>query len=260
MKNKVLYVNGCSFAYGVGIRGNWERLSLGEPGSGRFSDIVASKLGYDELNVAVPGSCNARIARRTALDLIKLKPDLAIIMWSDPARFEFMEPKKKEGISIYSSREYWFNADAVQVRPVSVRDWPRWLRHAFMDYYEFIAVPEKQIFDTLYQMVSTKMIADALGIRCIQIPFKDSFYIELRQILKTNTDTPYLKSLHEFIDILSADKSIFGITENISFDSISGCDIDKSLLSQFPNQLGHPGKEAHSIMADWLLQVINHKI
>ena len=244
MKNKTLYVNGCSFAYGMGVN-----ISERETWKERFSATLSTKIGYEDLNKSVPGSCNQRIARRTALDLISLKPDIAIIVWSDPARFEFVQPHPDR---------YRFGEDCEQVRPLSIYNYPRNKKHAFLDYYNHIASSHTDMFNTLYAMLSTKMIADSLKIPCIQIPFKNAFHRELLKVSGFDNQE-YLDSLNQFIDILSSDDLIFGINDEVSFDSISGCDRDKSLLSGIPDQGGHPGKAAHDIMSNWLYKFITDK-
>lgn len=198
------------------------------------------------MNVSIPGSCNQRIARRTALDLIKYKPDIAIIIWSDPARFEFV---------MDASRRYRHNEDCEQVRPLSVYSYPQKQKHAFLEYYNTISSSQRDIFFTLYNMLATKNIADSLNIPCIQIPFKGTFHRELEKV-KLSRNPDYLNSIEEFLEILSSDSFIYGINDDVSFDSICGCDVDSSLLSTVKNQEGHPNKLAHDIMADWLHQLL----
>ena len=246
MKNKTLYVNGCSFAYGMGIDFlESETIKL------RFSATLASKLGYDEMNRAIPGSCNARIGRRAALDLYQYKPDVSVIVWSDPARFEFVEVGK--------NIKYKYDADAEQVRPFSIHNYPRDRRHAFIGYYEYISSSHRDVYYTLHEMLTIKSIADSLGLKCIQIPFKGTFHRELIKV-SSHGHEDYLNSLNEYLSILSKDNLIFGINEDISFDSISGCDVDMKMLSSVPDQGGHPNKESHDIMAEWLYNFIRKEI
>ena len=246
MNNKILYVNGCSFAYGMGVD-----IQQSETIKKRFSATLSTRLGYEDLNKSIPGSCNARIGRRTALDLYKYKPDIAIIIWSDPARFEFVE--------VARSKLYKYNEDAEQVRPLSIHGYPRPRRHAFLGYYEHISSSHRDVYYTLQEMLTVKVVADSLGINCVQIPFKDTFHRELMKVSKS-TNVDYLASLNEYIEILSEDKFIFGIHDNISFDSISGCDVNPNMLSAIPDQGGHPNKESHDIMADWLYNIIQKEI
>ena len=246
MKNKILYVNGCSFAYGMGVD-----LQRSETLKKRFSATLSAKLGYEDLNKSIPGSCNARIGRRTSLDLYKYKPDIAIVVWSDPARFEFVDPNRDQ--------LYKYNEDAEQVRPLSIHSYPRSRRHAFLSYYEEVSSSHRDVYYTLREMLTVKVIADSLGVKCIQIPFKETFHRELVKVHKTNSED-YLASLHEYVDILSGDSLIFGIHDNISFDSISGCDVNPNMLSAIPDQGGHPNKESHDIMSDWLYNFIQKEI
>lgn len=246
MKNKILYVNGCSFAYGMGIS-----VHEHEAINNRFSASLSQKLGYEDLNKSIPGSCNARIGRRTALDFYQYRPDIAVIVWSDPARFEFADPKR---ISPYKYHE-----DAEQVRPLSVHNYPRERRHAFLGYYEYISSSGRDVYYTLQEMLTVKVIADSLGIKCIQIPFKETFHRELLKVSGSG-HKDYTDTLNEYVEILSKDKMIFGINDSISFDSISGCDVNPTMLSALPDQGGHPNKECHDIMASWLHHFIKENI
>lgn len=245
MKNKTIYVNGCSFAYGIGIDFYESRAK-----ELRFSKTLCDSLGVVEDNRAIPGSCNARISRRTVVDLIKSKPELAIVIWSDPARFEFIEPTSKGS--------YKYPADTEQVRPLSIYNYPRHQRHAFLSYYENISSTNRDVLYTLQNMLSVKVAADMLDIPCIQIPFKGTFYRELMRA-KSSKNPDYINSLNEHIEILSSDQLVFGLNEDISFDSICGADVDKGMLSKLPNQQGHPNKESHDILSDWMLKLISDR-
>ena len=72
MKNdEALYVNGCSYVYGQGVH-KLESICIEQ----RFSKTLSDHLGLIEVNRALPGSCNQRIARRSIIDLIQHKPKL----------------------------------------------------------------------------------------------------------------------------------------------------------------------------------------
>lgn len=244
MKNEILYVNGCSFAYGIGLSRDNENCI-----KQRFSASLSSKIEYLEMNVSVPGSSNSRIARRTVIDLMKYKPSIAIIIWSDPARFEFVQD---------AQRDYRHNEDCEQVRPLSVYSYPTHQKNAFLHYYSHISSSHRDVFNTLYEMLTVKITADSLGIPCIQIPFKGTFHREFTKVQSARNKS-FLKTLEEFKELLCSDSNIYGMTEDISFDSISGCDLDPLLLSEIEDQKGHPNKEAHDIMSEWLYAKLQEK-
>jgi hypothetical protein len=64
-KNMKLYVNGCSFAYGIGIEryapGNMKEV-YAKCEAKRFSKLLADAWKMEEMNMATPGSSNSRIA------------------------------------------------------------------------------------------------------------------------------------------------------------------------------------------------------
>lgn len=242
-KNDSLYVNGCSFAYGIGID---VRESLIK--ENRFSKILADKLNLIEINNSIPGSCNARILRRALIDIPRIRPKLAVIIWSDPARFEVMHNNAVRHRNL---------EDADQVRPLSVYSYPNPTKQAFLDYYSYVSSNHRDVMYTMQYMLTIKILCDALKIPCIQLPFKSSFNRELLKIISNTKNTSLSETIHDYIEELSKDSLIFGITQNISFDSISGCDINPEMLSKLKGQEGHPNAESHKILSEWISALID---
>lgn len=242
MKNDVLYVNGCSFAYGIGINER-ESIVLSE----RFSNTLAHRHNLTELNLSIPGSCNARIFRRAMIDIPKYMPKLAVIVWSDPARFEIMHN---------DTYRFRHDEDAEQVRPLSVYSYSNPRKQAFLDYYSYLSSNHRDVFYTMQGMLSVKVLCDSLNIPCIQLPFKGTFNRELVKILSDIKAPSFSESIHEYIEVLSSSNLIFGITDNISFDSITGCDINPKMLSKIKGQEGHPNRESHMILSNWISNLI----
>lgn len=244
MKNDVIYFNGCSFTYGIGIDElESECITL------RFSKTLADRLGYVELNKSVPGSCNQRIARRTTLDLLKHKPKFAIIVWSDPARFEFIDA---------SHSNYKWEEDAEQVRPTSVYAYPRRKTDGFLQYYKHVASPQRDTLYTLQNMIAVKNVAELVGTKCIQMQFRSEMYASISRCFKSS-NTNFIDTVFDSLDILSNDDLIIGLRDDTSFFKICGAYEDKSVLSKFKNQEGHPNKESHDRYADWLYDFMKDK-
>lgn len=245
MKNNLIYFNGCSFTYGMGIDED-----RNETLKKRFSKTLADSLEMREMNNAVPGSCNARIARRAFNDIRKYTPELVIIVWSDPARTEFVPSN--------TIRSQYDGEDTEQVRPLSIYGYPSFLKNSWDIYYKNISSLYMDVLKTLHNMSTTKMLCDSLSIPCIQLQFTGGFYKDLQKCRDTNHPSfrAYRKTLLEELDYLSSDKHIIGLKTNTSMDSISGCEINPSLRSTIKSQEGHPAGEAHNNMSSWLANYI----
>jgi hypothetical protein len=236
MKNdNILYVNGCSYAYGQGVH-ELESLCIEQ----RFSRTLSDHLGFVEVNKALPGSCNSRIARRTLVDLIQYKPKLAVIVWSDPSRREF-----KNG-PLYHNEPTKYPYDLNQFRVNS----KNCSREVTM-YYEKLNTVQQDLLDTLYHMLSVKILADSMNIPCIQFHFRENFVNDLKDCLKYN-HIHYKSTLFEYINILASDDLVYGLRPNemFSFEKIGGGYIDHT---------GHPNKTSHDNVVKWLIKLIESR-
>lgn len=232
--DEVLYVNGCSYAYGQGVH-ELESLCIEQ----RFSRTLSDHFGLIEVNKAIPSSCNQRIARRTLVDLIKYKPKIAVIIWSDPSRREF-----KYGDMSGRNVKYPFELGQVRVSSKACT------KEVEM-YYQSLSTPQHDLLDTLYHMLSVKILADSMNIPCIQFHFREAFVHDLNHSLKYK-HIHYKSTLLEYINILASDDLVYGIRPNemFSFEKIGGGYIDHT---------GHPNKQSNDNVTKWAIQLIESR-
>jgi hypothetical protein len=238
-KNMKLYVNGCSFAYGIGI----ERYNPGKMQevyskceAKRFSKQLADAWDMEEMNVAVPGSSNSRIARRAFIDIQQHRPERVIIVWSDPSRFEFTD---------YRDEPYGFNADALQLRGSSADfdDIPRSTKKALKVYYEHLSSYHSDLQKTLYHVATIKNLCDSLNIPCVQMWFRNACIDNaLKRGLQTRRQATR-DTLDEYIDYLENDPNIFLFNQERTFEALG-----HNLLCPWDD---HPSEEAHVHAANW---------
>ena len=82
-KNKTLYTNGCSLTFGtdsVPTKKDWTKHS--------WPSYLAKLTGYRLFNHAVENCSNQSIRRRTMQDIYFIRPEVAIICWTNSNRFE----------------------------------------------------------------------------------------------------------------------------------------------------------------------------
>ena len=248
MKNKLL-VNGCSYTYGIGttkIFDSTERLDL------CYGGVLGKKLDYEVSNRAQPGSSNDRILRSTLDEFAHNRPDIAIVMWSDPDRIEFYRPPDVE---------YTWQS-LVQVTPQGVNNVKSWYhREALEQYFSFIHSDERGVLHTATQMQAIQYAAEALDIKLIQFHYKDHFnraYTKSMGLKKEYKDSlpvqTYLKELESISEFFKDRKHAFGFDDNTSFGRlrIEWNDPDSDYSG------GHPGIEGHKLMADWFYEYIEN--
>jgi hypothetical protein len=233
--DEVLYVNGCSYAYGQGIHEK-ESICIEQ----RFSRTLSDYYDLTEVNTALRGSCNQRIARRTLVDLIQYKPKLAVIIWSDISRREFRKSSPFDKISTHLPSEF------KQVTILSDE-----ISEEVDRYYKSLSSLEQDVLDTLYHMLSVKALADSLRIPCIQLHFREHFRQDLRNAMKYNVIS-YKQTLLEYMTILGSDELIYGIRGDnpCSFEMIGGGYLDKT---------SHPDKTSNDNLTKWFIRLIEEK-
>ena len=233
MKNDVLYVNGCSFAYGQGVHRD-ESTSIRE----RFSRTLSDHFGMTEVNKALPGSSNQRIARRTLVDMIQHRPKLAVIIWSDPSRTEFMHTDP-----YYHSGKYPYELGQAKVS--SLKAYPS----AVSVYYNKLRSVEQEVMNTLYHMLAVKIAADSMSIPCIQLHFREGFSKDLSSAIRSRNDR-CKQTIYEYLDILDSDELVYGILgrEMCSFEMLGGGYLDET---------GHPNKVSHDNLAKWIINLVD---
>jgi len=104
----LIYWNGCSFVRGMEIRNRPEDT---------FADIVAKEFGQKYWDNAKVGGSNDRICRTTVDDMIRTPAKLAIIVWSGPNRFEYLDDYNTWRSAVWV--RYKFNTKTLQVYPDS---------------------------------------------------------------------------------------------------------------------------------------------
>jgi hypothetical protein len=222
----MLYVNGDSFSYGVGISSDDEEIR-----EKRFSKLLSNDIGLTEHNVAVPGSCNLRIARRSMIDLYTLKPKFAIITWSDPSRIEFTD---------YRSGRYRFDEDALQLRVSSLK-FDHWMgepaKEALEQYYANLSSPYSDVMHTLQHMLSVDIMCRHLNIPCLQLWFRDTCVSYWMDKTKECPRAAYQRSMEELITILKENKMNRIWNKEDTFESLSQHNFSKK--DDHPNALGH---------------------
>ena len=235
MKNDVLYVNGCSFAYGQGVSES-ESVCIND----RFSKTLSDHFGLTEINNALPGSCNSRIARRTLVDMIQYKPKLAVIIWSDPSRTEF-----KDADMLGRFKKYPFELGQAKVS--SLKYSPK----AVSVYYNKLRSVEQEVMNTLYHMLAVKMAADSMSIPCIQLHFREGFSKDLIYAIRGGNDR-CKQTIYEYLDILNSDELVYGGLgrEMCSFEMLGGGYLDET---------GHPNKVSHDNLTRWIINLVNKK-
>ena len=251
MKNK-LYVNGCSYTFGIGTEPEVDNLDA--PFKHCWGAQLASKLKYDILNDAQPGSCNDRILRSTVKSFITEKPDLAIIMWSDPFRTEMFRPQETEHQKFQSM---------VQITPQGVGNINSFYhREAMENYFTFIESKERAVLRTLSHMLTIDALSEAMGIPCIQFHYKWNFYKAFMNVMEDRSKEVegsiavknLVKELQERVDLLNK-PHIYGIKDGTSFGTLrhEWGDPDSKWSG------GHPDREGHLLMADWFYVELKKK-
>ena len=193
----------------------------------------------EEKNVAIPGSSNMRIARKTFIDLMKYKPELAIIVWSDPSRFEFCD---------YRDTPNDMGADALQLRISSVDfdDIPGDTKKAVTTYYKHLSSYHSDLQRSLYNAATIKNLADSLGITCIQLWFRDAC---IDNALKKGLQSPRTATrlgLEDYLQYLETDPNIWLFDPNKTFETLG-----KGLLCAWDD---HPSEEAHDHVTEYFKQ------
>lgn len=243
----MIYINGCSYTYGIGLcpydeADNCKNRSWGA--------LLSKKLNKEHINDAVPGSSNFRIFRDTVTYLTKNTPDLVIVMWSDPSRTEFFRPGEGELGTI----------GMCQVTPQNTQNIKSFYhREAFESYYSFIHSREMTVLQTLSLQASIYEICKARKIPLIQFQYKnniarylDAVLEDLEPNLKDPTIQQYVDDVLELADYLDDAPFNFGIRDHDygSFDAY----VKDYAMSEY--SMGHPGPEAHEAMADHFKEII----
>lgn len=222
----MLYVNGDSFAWGQGAHPSNDQ-DLVKPF--RFSHLLAESMGLEEYNVAIPGSSNPRIARRSFIDIMNLKPSYVIIVWSQPSRIEFTD---------YRDTAYKFGQDAKQFRvsQVDLMQEPKAVKTALRMYFEHLSGTYSDIANTMYHSANIKMLCDTLKIPHIQMWITDNC-LELVKESEQSPREAYKHTFNQYKDYLNSDPNIW-MYDGPSFEQISN-------YNRVSEDDGHPNAKGH---------------
>tara|TARA_R110000772_G_scaffold107704_1_gene210290 strand:- start:11073 stop:11837 length:765 start_codon:yes stop_codon:yes gene_type:complete len=246
MKTNKIFFNGCSYTVGIGASE-----ALPDMYDLRYSKLLCDRLGAEEDNIAVQGSCNNRIARSTFNHLLDPanRCDLAIVMWSDPSRTEIDHGSSdKDPLS--------------QITPQGIDKFKRGssgIEEALEFYYGFLVSPGRQIHQTLQDMISVEVLCKYLEIPIIHMHYKENTNRLCRHAL---LDTERMRSakraelmrnyIHSTVDKLEKNPHCFGFSKNLSFNTlIRERGFKGSLYCG-----GHPSAESYKMMADWFYDYI----
>lgn len=244
----MIYFNGCSYTYGVGT-GKHDTLQICSKYC--YPTIAAKTLKQKHINQAEPGSCNFNIFRKFTKYISANNPDLVVIMWSDALRTEVFKP------NLFDNSHYDNGINQITPQNTNnIKDY--YLREAMEGYYGFVINETKAALDTLTLMASVQQLCESKNISVIQLQYKSNLerYIRHANYLDTNIRDNKLLSDHVkyFSEYLDSKDHIFGHKEGdmISFESIR----KENHLPNSLYSLGHPGREAHEFMGEWLSKYI----
>jgi len=244
----MIYFNGCSYTYGIGT-GKHDTLEICSKYC--YPTLVSKSLKQKHINEAEPASCNFNIFRKFTKYISSNKPDLVVIMWSDALRSEVFKPK------LFDNSH--FDSGINQITPQNtnnVRDY--YLREALEGYYGFIVNEGKAALDTLTLMVSVQEICESKNIPVIQMQYKSNLerYVRHANLLDNSVrdNKLLIENINYFTDYLDTKEHVFGYKEGdmISFESLR----KENHLPNSLYSLGHPGREAHVFMGEWLTNYI----
>lgn len=244
----MIYFNGCSYTYGIGT-GKHDTLQICSKYC--YPSVAAKTLKQKHINEAEPASCNFNIFRKFTKYISANKPDLVVIMWSDALRTEVFRP------NLWDNSNYDNGINQITPQNTNnIKDF--YLREAVEGYYGFIVNESKAALDTLTLMVSVQEICDSKNIPVIQLQYKSNLERYIRHAnfldLDVRDNKLLVEQINYFSDYLDSKDHIFGhkIGDMISFESIRK-------ENHLPNSLysmGHPGREAHEFMGEWLSKYI----
>lgn len=253
----MLYVNGCSYTFGVGIA---ERNIPGgdeEIVRQRYSTLLAGRLGMDVINQGWPGSCNKRIFRHALTEIIA-SPEikLAIICWSDPNRTEIFRPQE----TVRSSHE------TSQITPQGVNSITSYFhREALEGYFGFLNSEETAVMDTLSYMLALDQICSLKKLPIIQCHYKDNFNQMIAKVREggKNPSHPCFQSVEKRVNRMVAEfqgDHVWQINEGNTDWSFTSYMKDKEMTWSTISG-GHPDASGHKIWADYLYDyVVEHNV
>ncbi len=227
----MLLINGCSYTYGD---------ELASPEQERWSTHLARMRSIEVVNIAQPGSSNAKIFRDTINYIRVHQPSAVMVMWSAFERFEMYHMDK---------------ADWLQVSPSRLDGGEKYItknKRAWSEFYALLVNRETMLLNTLNHMVMLEWICQELNIELVQGWFHENCYKEYCRLvdLAERNNHPVALEIKSLFNSLS-DASLVGISHSISFNEFTD-------LNDFMRQpKGHPDAHAHEAYALYINSVCN---
>lgn len=233
------YFNGCSFTYGEELK---------DPGSSRFSRLVSDHFNETEINEALCGGSNWRIARKFTEHVHTNRPKFVFIMWTDVNRFEITTrgnlehilPPGETSLPIYT---YYLSKNHSS-RP---KEFPL---NQCLDFYDSIFIDEMQYFNWFSQILQIQTYC-----KSNQIPYVMTRAFNRQIHYQYNVYPKAGKKMKEHFDWYfdAIDWSCWIDNGTWYFDDFT----TKNNFEEGPNF--HPLEDAHKAAADYFINFIEKK-
>lgn len=264
----ILLANGDSFTYGDELGGSRNPDGNDTHHHHTYVHKLSASLDLKYVNLAVNGSSNMKIYRRTFDFLMKTKKDidLLVIMWSNFGRFEICEPYQIASDSrVFIHREASMN----QIIPshhssnfslpnfdyYEVRD--SWLFERYeilSDYVKRVLSMQTQILHTLSYMNHIQFLCDKLGIPVIQGVIHGDMYKNILYTLHRDRHEgwdEYKEYIIEKMDTLRPECKIgLNSYQDIYYMGEGNNDL---------KPMGHVGENTHTQFAEMLKDIITER-
>jgi len=256
----ILVANGCSFTYGDEMKGsrNPEGFHCDTHHHATYVAKLAELMGVPYKNLAMNGSSNEKIFRRTMhfIQTTKKDIDLLVVQWSSLGRFEIVEEQDWEH-DVWVQKECNANQVHLGIKMGSVETGPRFVweignknpRNLILKHFsEEVLTVSTMVLKTLSYMNIIQHVCDIMNIRVIQHHANGvANSIVLRSM--RNQHTPeYSKQIASYIKGLPRTSRIgLGKYETL-------WDLSNRKYGIYP--CGHPKEEAHEDFAKLLYNVV----
>jgi len=240
-------VNGCSFTYGDELENHEEE---------RWSNHLSKLLNEKIINIALPGSSNKQIWRRTMERLHNEEFTNCFILWSAFERIETIEfnagvtIKSDDGVALSNIHPDYY----VQWSPARLDTTPwRYKKDEFENFYSRIYSSETGIMDTAFYMYDLYNICKLKNINYYQGFFHQGNKFVIERTFSENRLINYGTRLERVINSWNNLIKEFTGNQRIGFDERSLSFNEFTEINNY-NKMpeGHPGPEAHEGYAKYL--------
>jgi hypothetical protein len=258
----LIYFNGCSFTNGYELKNKF---------TDRYSTLVTNHYNKEEKNDAKVGGSNDRVWRCTINQCLTKQPDLVIIMWTGINRMEYLQTgqnisgnahKSSDQTSLPRWRATNWKDYALSHRTLEIdKDTTNLYQHPDLTNHKFHYLNGymKEIRNirwnlkyTISYMLSTKHFLESLDIPYLFYTFSSGQYKPFLYLL----DEEYLEAANNYWDSLELSKK--QVVKELPCLKADGF-YDLAVKHKLPiGKKDHPLEEAHSFMADKIIQDIKH--